>query len=82
MSMFIKKGYFCVIPHENSESYEQYMLRGYAVVSQYPKTLANFQKALKLSRFVNNIKYLGCVYDKNTHETCAEMETKIYSSIV
>lgn len=81
MSMFVKKGYFCIIPHEVSESHERYMTRGYAVISQYPKTFANFQKAIKLSRFVDNIKYLGCIYDKNIHEDCMEMEKKIYTNI-
>lgn len=80
MSMFIKKGHFCIVPHEDSESYERYMARGYAIISQYPKTLINFQRIEQLSRYLDNIKYLGCIYNKNIHDECVKLEKRIYNN--
>lgn len=63
----IKKRQFCMVPREPFEIYERYMTRSYVIVDQYPKTQSEYENAIRLSRYFDNIRYLNCVYDINIH---------------
>jgi len=77
MSIFIKKGSFCIIPRDPAEVYERYMYRGYAIISNNPSNKERYNLMEKLSRYSSNIKYLSCVYSKTIHEQCKEIDENI-----
>lgn len=77
MSVFIKKGNFCVVKKNSSEIPEKLFYRGYAIVSSSPKTQKDFDKCEKLSNYLSNIKFLGCSYDDEITKECHQMEEKL-----
>lgn len=79
MSVFIKKGHFCVIQKNPVEIPEQYVHRGYSIISQYPQNQSEFDKYVNTSNFLNNIKFLGCSYCKKIDDLCIKMEENIFN---
>lgn len=77
MSIFIKNGHFCVVQKNPVEIPEHYMHRGYAIISQKPSTQEEFDKYVTLSNYLNNIKFLGCMYEDSINNACKEMEEMI-----
>lgn len=76
--LFTKDGHFCVVEKEPSEVYERFMLRGYSIVSQKPKKHDEYDKYVLFSRYLSNIKYLGCIFNKSIHDICNTIEKKIF----
>jgi hypothetical protein len=76
--VFIKNGHFCNVSRDNAEVYERYMLRGFAIISNIPKTLDEYKQSVIHSRYLSNIKYLGCSFSKQIHDACEQLEKKIF----
>ena len=77
MSIFIKRGHFCVVQKNPTEIQERYMHRGYAVISKYSLTQEEFDKNVLLSNYLNNIKFLGCSYTNPINTLCKDMDNNI-----
>lgn len=77
MSVFIKKGHFCIVQNHTSEIPEKYFFRGYAIISNFPENQKEFDKYENLSNYLNNMKFLGCSYDNKINEDCRQMEAKL-----
>jgi len=80
MSVFIKNGYFCIINKNQTEIQENYVHRGYAVVSQQPKNQLAFDKYLLLSNYLSNYIFLRCSYTPNINKECKMMNEKIFQN--
>lgn len=80
MSVFIKRGYFCVVPRETNEIRERYIFRGYTIISQRPKTQSEFDKTVRLSRYLNNITFLGCQYIDSIMEDCEYLKNLLFNN--
>jgi len=76
---FIKDGQFCCVPIDMNNTPEQQSFKGYAIVSQKPKNMEDFDKNELLSKYLLNIKYLHCSYSKNINEQCLKMLDDIYA---
>lgn len=76
--IFMKGGYFCNVSKDPAEVYEKFMLRGYSMVSQKPKTIDEHKQCELYSRYLNNIKYLGCVFGKHIRDICNAIEMKMF----
>lgn len=79
MSVFVKNRYFCIISKNPSEIMEHFNFRGYAVISAQPKNRSDFDKYIRLSNYLRNIKFLGCSYSDKVNTLCQELECKMYS---
>lgn len=75
--IFMKQGYYCKIKRDLGESYENYIKRGYFVVSQKPKNNEEYEMSLKMSRIWLNIKLNNSKYSDKIHELVQNMEKKI-----
>lgn len=78
MIPFKKNGFICLVQRDPCEPYEQFIERGYFVVSQKPLTLENYNEAVKYSRVYINIKYNKCQYNKKMMEIVKNFEEKLY----
>ena len=74
---FIKNGFFCTLTRDLGESYEQFMERGFLVISQKPTNLRDLEKYITYSRIMNNIKVHKCTYDKDIHLLIETMEKNL-----
>lgn len=61
---FRKNGYICVIEKDEHEPMQYYIERGYYVCDQKPHNKREYDKAVRNSRIMINIKYLGASYSK------------------
>lgn len=78
MGLFIKSGYFCVIPKENDETMEMHIFRGMCVISQKPNCQSDYDKWVNLSYHKSNNKFLGCSYTQSINEQCDNMNCYEY----
>lgn len=79
MSVFIKKGHFCIIQKKPHEIQEHFMYRGYSIISQSPSSQEEFDKNNALSNYLVNIKFLGCSYSDQINDKCKVMDHSIFS---
>ena len=75
---FIKNGSFCCVPISDHLTLEQQSLKGYAMVSQYPKNNDEYNENEQLSKYLINIKYLHCMYSKNINERCDKLFENVF----
>lgn len=80
MSIFIKNNHFCLVKQNSAEILENFIHRGYAIISQSPKNQDEYNKYVRLSNYLINQKYLGCSYDEKTKADCLEMEKTMMKS--
>lgn len=72
----MKNNYFCKLSRDIGESYEQFIERGYFVVSQKPLSVKDLEKVIIYSRIRNNMRLHKCEYDKEIHDIIREMESR------
>jgi hypothetical protein len=77
MSIFIKKGHFCLVQKNSNEIQEHFVHRGFAIVSKCPTTREEFDKNVLLSNYLSNIKFMGCSYADSVNVLCKEMEKNL-----
>ena len=80
MSVCIKRGHFCIIEENATETPEQFAYRCYAITSGKPTTQSEYDRLVNLSNHLVNIKFLGCSYSKEINDTCAHMDNDIFSN--
>lgn len=64
MSLFVRDGYVYYIERGNNEIDEHFFARSNFIVSQKPKTEAEYEHAVKYSKIYINIKFLKCKYNQ------------------
>ena len=82
MTVFIKNGHFCIIDKLPYEIPEHLAHRGYAVATMLPNDKNEYDKYVALSKFLINMKFLGCQYTNEIREQCKFMDQKISSTPV
>ena len=75
--IFIKNGFYCTLQKDIGESYEQFMERGYFIVSLKPADKNDYDKYVIYSRIRNNMKYHGCMYSKEIEDIIRTLSTRI-----
>ena len=75
---FLKKGNLVLVNKELGESQENYIKRGYFVVSIYPHIISDYDKAIKYSRLFINIKYNKSVYSDTLMKQINELEKHLF----
>lgn len=80
MTNFKKDNYVCVVPRDQYEPYEWYLVRGHFVASQKPETLEQYNETVRLSRIFKNIKFQKCSYNQVLMKQIKEMEDNMFST--
>jgi len=75
---FSKDDYICQLDRDFGESLEAYLIRGLFIVSQKPKTLKEYNNAIKYSRIYINVKHCKCGYSEPIMNNLNSMTQNMY----
>lgn len=75
--LFLKDNFYCIINQDKFETFEQFIDRGYFIICQKPKNIADYEDIIKFSRIYINNKYLKCQYNETITIKLYEMIKKL-----